>query len=272
VLIGSGLREINFQESEDLESMKKFLTVLAVSSFGTAYAFATACSTSPTPNPPIPNNLIGGLTSGLTTPTSNPATDNPCTVGNLTFSNFTYDIDAGSFTTTPPQVNLENASATSGLVQFGFDPNLAASSDLEFEFQVMSGVTGVQLSATGLQGTGFVDETVCTVFIGPNQSCGNGPGGNGGTELAILDITANGNVVSDAANGFSGVSTSAVGGGVATATFASQGEIWIYKDINSGNSPYSEVNQGFIVPEPVTTSLVGLGLLGIGLLGRRLRK
>src|ERR1700677_2276874 len=104
--------------------MKNSLGVLALMAFGTASIFAAPVCSVTTGS----NNLIAGLTSGLVTPTGNPPTsnpnvqDNPCTPtgSTLTFSNFTYDLDAGSFTTAPASVTLENASQTGGIVNFGF--------------------------------------------------------------------------------------------------------------------------------------------------------
>jgi hypothetical protein len=52
--------------------------------------------------------------------------------------------------------------------------------------------------------------------------------------------------------------------------------VYIFKDINEDGGLLSEFSQGFNpstgVPEPVTTVLLGSGLLALGLLYRRARK
>jgi hypothetical protein len=64
--------------------------------------------------------------------------------------------------------------------------------------------------------------------------------------------------------------TSSTLGGVASVVFASSvSQVWIIKDINSGNAPFSEVEQSYLVPEPMTLSLMGIGLLGLGIFGRK---
>jgi len=68
----------------------------------------------------------------------------------------------------------------------------------------------------------------------------------------------------------------AFGTGPATsAIFATADPIWIFKDINANGSSISEVNQVYTsstVPEPMTLSMMGVGLLGLGLISRRRKK
>jgi hypothetical protein len=163
-------------------------------------------------------------------------------------------LDAGSFTGSP-DVAVTQTSCPAGCGQttssdgIEFNPNLSyvggVSSDLELEFQVVGPVNGVSLSFNGT-GTGFVNEVVCTTFMSLGF-CGSD--GNTGTLLATLNVTS--------------------GNQTESAIFAGQSEVWIYKDINSGNAPFSEVSQAYSTPEPMTLSLMGAGLLGLGLLGRR---
>jgi hypothetical protein len=217
--------------------MKKLLIVAATALGLSSIALATPCSITPPTN-----NLIAGAPNTISNPA--PDTNEPCTVLPLTFDNFSYNLNTGSFTTGTPTVSTIVASLIGSVVHFSFNPNLAAGSDLGLEFRVTGGVEGVALSYNGT-GSGFVNEVVCKVFaVGgicdPAQT------------LAIINVNSG--------NTFS------------SATFASQGTVWIFKDINSGSSPFSEVDQAFQTPEPMTFSLLGAGLLGLGLLRRKLKK
>jgi hypothetical protein len=71
-----------------------------------------------------------------------------CTIAPLTFSNFSYLLSSGAFSVTPLSVNIEVASLVGGQVIFEFDPNIAASSDLELEDLVGGGLQGVDLSSS----------------------------------------------------------------------------------------------------------------------------
>jgi hypothetical protein len=220
--------------------MKSYLAVLGLAALAGASAFgAPLCSTTPTTN-----NLIAGAPSSISDPASD--TNEPCSVGPLTFSNFSYDLNTGSFIATPV-VSTEVASQSGNVVSFDFNPNLTAGSDLEIEYEITGGISSVTLSGN-IGGDGFVNEVVCTVFA-PNGSCPVGDQLN-----PILNINSGQESAS-------------------TTTFAVTTPVWIFKDIESGNEPYSEVNQnyntGSSIPEPMTLSLVGGSLLGLGFLGRR---
>jgi hypothetical protein len=218
----------------------KTVLMLTVMTLGfAAIAMATPCSITPPTN-----NLIDGAPSTLTPP---PVTDTnePCTVVPLTFDNFSYDLNTGMFTTPVPTVSTIVASNTAGVVTFAFNPNLAVGSDLDLEFRVAGGVMGVGLSYNGT-GSGFVNEVVCTVFA-PNGIC------SAANTLAILNVN-------------SGTLT-------ASASFTSQNPVWIFKDINSGSSPFSDVVETFNAsvvinplgtPEPATMGLLGMSLLVLG--------
>jgi len=232
--------------------MKNFLTVLTLMGLGAAYTFATpsSCSTM-APN----SNLIAGSNGTLTGNNVPPDTYEPCTIGPLTFSNFSYFI-SGSFDTSP-QVTTEVATYANGLVNFGFDPQITSGSDLELEYQITGGVSGVSLSINGLTGTGSINEVICTVFIGAGQTCASA----GGTTLGTINYQS----AQYSIDGATPTMVTVGSGPDVTASFASTQTVWIYKDIEEGNNTFSEVNQDYVTPEPVTTSLVGIGLLGIGL-------
>jgi hypothetical protein len=163
-------------------------------------------------------------------------------------------------------VTVETASATPLPIQFQFDPNISAGSDLLLEYQITGGISGVGL-AVALTGTGFVNETVCTIF----ESTGVCPTVDA---LAILSVSGEGSNPESVTAGLGGDCTvgctSSTTGGVANVTFPTQTEVWIIKDVNSGSAAFSEVEQTYSnAPEPMTMSLMGAGLLGLGLLGRR---
>jgi hypothetical protein len=187
-----------------------------------------------------------------------------CSIGGELFTNFSYNLDAGSFTTVPLSVTVEVAAVVGDEAVLEFDPNLAASSDLELEDQVVGSTSGVDLAAS-IGGSGFVNEVVCSVFT----ASGICPTAD---TFGILNVSSTGSVVTIGLAGSLCATgcTSSTAGGVAAIGFASaQSEVWIIKNINSGSAPFSEVEQSYLVPEPMTFSLIGAGLLGLGLLGRR---
>ena len=228
----------------------------------TVVAVVTSATASASPCA-VGNNLLSQYVSNPTTAPSGGLSNTgtfSCQIGSLNFSNFSYLLDAGSFSASPIDVSVESATLSGGEVNLEFDPDLAASSSMELEDQVTGGLLGVDLAWNG-SGTGFVNEVVCTVFtmtgICPSTD-----------QLAILNVNSGGAVAS-AYNG----GTSSTAGGIASVVFAApHSEVWIFKDIGSGNAPFSEIEQSYLVPEPMTFSLLGVGLLGLGLVGRRRRK
>jgi hypothetical protein len=224
-------------------------------------AITTAAAASASPCAAGDNLLSQYIANSTTAPSgalSNTGTFS-CQISPLNFSNFSYLLDAGSFTVSPLDVSVETATLSGNEAVLDFNPNLAVSSDLVLEDQVTGGVLGVDLGWNG-SGTGFVNEVVCTVFT----STGVCPSSD---QLAVLNVNSGG-AVATAYNG----GTSSTAGGIASVAFAtSQSEVWIFKNINSGNAPFSEVEQSYLVsvPEPVTFSLLGAGFLGLGLMGRR---
>ncbi len=209
-------------------------------------ALAAPCVTTPPGN-----NILTGA-NGTINQAGTADTYVPCTVGPATFSNVSYLLDTGSFTTLVPNVSMVTTITNTGLAEIELNPNLGAGSDLELEFLVTDpGVNMVNL-AFNATGNGFIQETVCTAFM-PTGICN--PAVNGGTQLASLNVTAASNF--------------------ASGSFAPQGAVWIFKNINTGTAPFSEFTQDYIgtaTPEPATMGLLGAGLLGLGLVRRRARR
>lgn len=210
--------------------MKKILPCLAilaaVSFSGSVAKAATACS--------VGANV---LTAGFS-----------CSVGGLTFSNFTSTNDNSSLGITIQTVNSDGFTLSPNLPTNG-NPSL---NDINLQFKVAGGVTGVGLSLNGVS-SAFVTERVC-------DANGFGAPGSG--------ICADGNTLAF---------LTAFGGGLPkSVTFATADPIWIFKDINDGGAALSEVTQVYTssstVPEPMTLSMMGVGLLGLSLISRRRKK
>jgi len=167
-----------------------------------------------------------------------------CSIGSLTFSNFNSNSNSTQGVTI--------ASATGSLV---LSPNLPTNGspsmgDIDLWFVVSGGITGVGASINGPSGA-FVNETVC-------DSAGLASPASGGicVNPRLAFITAFG------------------GNPQVNATFASSNPVTIFKDINDGGGAVSEVTQVYTsgVPEPMTLSTMGVGLLGLGLISRRRKK
>lgn len=221
------------------------------------FAFALAATSTVAGAATLPcaigTNLIenaagtGNVNPGFTMPTSNISNaSQSCTVNSLTFSNFQYTLaPTTGFENSPFQILVNSLPSVSNIVSIGFNPDTAANSDLQLEFQVTGTLAGVQLSYNG--STGAINEEVCTVYM-PTGVCSAPAIGVGG--LASLSVSPTSQT---AQLGFT----------------TTQSSIWVFKDIAAGSGFFSEVNQGYMVPEPMTFSLLGAGLLGLGLMGRR---
>src|SRR5579864_3154713 len=102
-----------------LQPMKKTLLILAAAAFAGS-AFGAACVTTP-PN----NNILTGA-NGTINQAGVADTYVPCQVGPATFSNVSYLLDAGSFTTAFPDVAMVTTMTNTGLAEIELNPNLAA--------------------------------------------------------------------------------------------------------------------------------------------------
>jgi hypothetical protein len=182
-------------------------------------------------------NLATAVATSGTNQVLTGSANDPCTDYGLTFSNFSVFIGTG-FAGTP--FSITATFNPNGVISF--NSNEVAGQDIDVEFKITPGITLMILSSSSGAGTG-VTETVCSVQIPlPPGSCG----GSGGTTLG------SGSVVGSNATEFA----------ITPAAFD-----WVFKDV-SGTSGFAEQ----VVPEPVSTSLIGAGLLVIGLVARKRRK
>jgi hypothetical protein len=180
----------------------------------------------------------------------NNATDfgNGCTLGGLTFTNFSYS-------STPSGTSVFLSSVGTGVVAGGVDLGFQLTTatppvDIILFYDVSNGgsgpaIVGVDNGQNGVNTT--IQEVVCSVQF----SLGVCPS---------KDVLAN----------FSNPPTT-------SATFAPESQVYIEKDIslpdgNSFISSFVNSQETTGVPEPTTMLLCGVGLLGLGFIGRRRRK
>lgn len=170
--------------------------------------------------------------------------DVTCTVGNYTFSNFEVYSNSPFDTGDPFEIQISGTS-NGGEIGLVFGTDITAGQDYQFEYEITGGIDNMTLSNGGL-GTASITEYICSGAITlPGSTCGTG-----NTQLATLG---------------------ALGGAVTSTAVAFSTNDFVFKDLDGGNMQISEFAQT-IAPEPMTLSLMGVGLLGLGFLGRRRKK
>jgi len=218
------------------------------------------------------DSLVGSGTSVLTLNNGGAG----CTEDGLLFNNFAVSNASSGTGTAEVDVTSENNGGgttnpmngiyiSGGQVYFNLNPNLGGSTiggtitDLHLTFTVSGGVGGADLSVGGINGE--INET----------DCGTNPGGSPCTDTVWNTVDGSGASSSCSGNVANPIASS----NTPCAFGTSVPEIWVFKDISiaSTSAHLTNFTESFqTAPEPMTTSLVGMGLLGIGFLGRRLRK
>jgi hypothetical protein len=220
--------------------VKRLLVVLALSVLAVSVAQAqTACTSS-------------GLGSG-----GSLISTSVVTCGTLKFDDFQVINPTGGAAGTVDL--LSNSEFLNGTAYLQLNPNLQASQDEELLFQVVGGVTQIDLTVGGVNAS--VTERACANSIttsGPvAYSCSNASHTATVAPLAAIND-----------------SSSTVPQPVSSAAFPSTNPIYIFKDIQTGvGGALSEFTESFQTssptPEPGSMLLFGSGLLALGWFWRR---
>jgi len=181
----------------------------------------------------------------------------------VVFSNFMVTVVGASSIT----VGVASDADISGALDLNFQISLGVESvpntaDILITYTVTGGIYGIddefQATPAGPGGEVTINELACAVpFAGGAGSCPL-PSSN---TLASYSGTSTGQTVVDAADFTQGVVS----------------PVYIKKDIDLADASMSEFSNSqdfgpLGVPEPMTFSLIGVGLLGLGFMGRRLQK
>jgi hypothetical protein len=174
-------------------------------------------------------------------------TGNACYVSpedGILFSDF-------SVSPTTETIGIANGAGTTGV--YGSDVVLVfqvspatPDTDTLLSYTVTGGIQGIDLGFTATGGTVTITETACSEAF-TMDTCPTGH------LLATIGGTLN-----DASQTFN-------------ATFTPTSTVYIQKDIDLGSGTVTDFSDSVLTPEPMTLSMLGVGLLGIGLVRRRTR-
>jgi hypothetical protein len=190
-----------------------------------------------------------------------------CTAGGFTFSNFQYSVASGSGT---PIITLTNDPGQGTLVGgfwiLIFNPNLGGTiTDLHLAFTVTGPIDGAALTENGINSQ--VQEKNCNGTMDLTGTC------VGTLVWNTSDTESEGSTcVGTTAGSTNGGTTTTCAYPVPPGSLAG---VAVWKDlaVTGSNGHISSMVEGFQgVPEPMTFSLMGAGLLGLGLLRRKLKK
>jgi hypothetical protein len=175
-------------------------------------------------------------------------TGNACYVApedNILFSDF-------SVSPTTETIGIANGPGTTGV--YGSDVVLVfqvspASPDTDtlLSYMVTGGIQGIDLGFTATGGNVTITETACSAAF-------------------VMDACPNGDLLATIGGQLTNTS------GQFSANFAPTSTVYIQKDIDLGSGTVTDFSDSVLTPEPMTFSMLGLGLLGIGLVGRRVRR
>ncbi len=228
--------------------MKKTKLILS----GIAFAFAAICLSSSTASAATACSALM-LPANVTTTVL--ATSTGCDAGGLNFSNFSVSANPATMNVLLANVDVTSSSVNLGFQIGGFAFSLPTSApDLRLSYEVKGTTTGVDNLFGGSPGTSLLEIVCDSKGIASGTSCVDTPLGfilNSGLQHGSL-------------------------------TFATpQTNIWIIKDITVQSnftgtavevSDFTNSHATSTIPEPMTLSMMGAGLLGLSLMSRRRKK